>query len=215
MNTITHILLGYAIVKYFKKNKNIEIPKSFILGSFAPDILFYFVVIYSYFFYLFTTSMSSSEIFEYMFDYLYFNDSVWIFCYNILHSPFVVIVILCFIFAMIRNNISLYNGMGQLKKKEDVSLQKLQKLFPNVVLILFFFLGCIFHISLDIPVHHDDGPLLLYPINDDWRFYSPISYWDPNYYGIEFTIFETILMLGLIGYLIKDRLLFFKNKFNY
>lgn len=211
MNTITHILIAYAVVKYYRTKKNVEIPKSFILGSFAPDILFYFICIYSFIFYSLTTSMTTLEIFSYMFDYLYFNDSVWKFSYNILHSPFVIIAMLCVMLATIRNNITLYKGMGQFKKNEKVSLKKLQQHFPYVIMILFFFIGCLVHISLDIPLNHDDGPLLLYPINDELRFYSPISYWDPNHYGGIFTIFETLLMFSLIGYLIKDWAL---KKFN-
>lgn len=199
--------MAIALRKYYNKNNEIQIPKSFILGSFAPDILLYFVVLFSYLYYQLFTSMNTSEIFSLMFDTLYFTDSLWIFSYNVLHSPFIVIAALCFIYAMIKNNTLLYRSMNKLKKNEKMDLNKVKVFFPNVYLILFFFLGCLFHISFDIPVHFDDGPLLLYPINDELRYYSPISYWDPNHYGNEFMIFEMLLLLGLIGYLIKDKLL--------
>ena len=204
MNTITHILLGYVIIKWFRKNKNVVIPKSFVLGSFAPDILLYLIVLYSYVFYSLTTIMTSGEIFSYMFDYLYFNDSIWIFSYNILHSPFVVIASLCVVLATLRNNINLYKVMGQFKKNEVVNLKKLKDNFPYVMIILFFFLGCLVHISLDIPLHHDDGPLLMYPLNNELRFYSPISYWDPNHYGGIVSVIELIITLTFITYLMKD-----------
>ena len=38
------------------------------------------------------------------------------------------------------------------------------------------------HAGLDFPLHADDAHRHFWPISD-WRFHSPISYWDPNYYG--------------------------------
>jgi hypothetical protein len=38
------------------------------------------------------------------------------------------------------------------------------------------------HFALDLPLHHDDGHGHLYPFSD-WRFESPISYWDPSHRG--------------------------------
>ena len=67
----------------------------------------------------------------------------------------------------------------------------------------FFWLSvaCMLHTLIDIPLHVNDGPLLLYPLNWTLRFQSPISYWDPNYYGREWSIFEHLLDLGLLIYL--------------
>jgi hypothetical protein len=49
------------------------------------------------------------------------------------------------------------------------------------------------HATSDIPVHHDDGPLIFFPLNWEYRFRSPISYWDPAYHGVPFFICEHIL----------------------
>ena len=46
-----------------------------------------------------------------------------------------------------------------------------------------FALGCAVHTALDIGVHHDDGPLLLFPFDLSYRFMSPVSYYDPAHYG--------------------------------
>ena len=57
----------------------------------------------------------------------------------------------------------------------------------------YFFLACLLHTALDIPTHVHDGPLLVFPLNWSIRFRSSISYWDPNYFGREFTYFELAL----------------------
>ncbi len=50
------------------------------------------------------------------------------------------------------------------------------------VLLLFFALAAFTQSLIDLPVHADDAHRHFWPITD-WRFYSPISYWDPAHYG--------------------------------
>lgn len=38
------------------------------------------------------------------------------------------------------------------------------------------------HLLLDFPLHNDDARAHFWPITD-WKFISPVSYWDPQYYG--------------------------------
>lgn len=65
--------------------------------------------------------------------------------------------------------------------------------------LFWFAAACMGHLLIDIPIHYDDGPLLLFPFNMDLRFYSPVSYWDPNRYGRPFTIFEhTLVLISLV-----------------
>lgn len=66
-----------------------------------------------------------------------------------------------------------------------------------------FWLACaaLLHTLIDIPLHVDDGPLLLFPLNWRWRFESAISYWDPAYYGREWSIFEHLFDAALLVYL--------------
>ena len=49
------------------------------------------------------------------------------------------------------------------------------------------------HIALDLPLHHDDGHRHFWPLSN-WRFSSPVSYWDPNHYGSYVLIIEAFLM---------------------
>ncbi len=67
----------------------------------------------------------------------------------------------------------------------------------------FFWLSCaaLLHTLIDIPLHYDDGPLLLFPFNWEIRFFSPVSYWDPRRYGVQFAILEHLFVLLLSSYL--------------
>ena len=62
-------------------------------------------------------------------------------------------------------------------------------------------IACLIHTAIDIPLHYDDGPLLLFPFNWTLRFYSPVSYWDPRRYGNIVAPLEHLLDLGLLIYL--------------
>jgi len=50
------------------------------------------------------------------------------------------------------------------------------------------------HGLFDLPFHHDDGHRHFFPLSD-WRFSSPVSYWDPNHYGQIFGICEALLVI--------------------
>lgn len=45
-----------------------------------------------------------------------------------------------------------------------------------------FFAGMVLHIPGDFFLHHDDAHRHFFPFSD-WRFHSPVSYWDPRHYG--------------------------------
>ena len=60
---------------------------------------------------------------------------------------------------------------------------------------------CLFHFAVDLPTHHDDGSFPFFPFNWTYRFYSPISYWDPNRMGREFRWFELGLNVILLSFI--------------
>jgi hypothetical protein len=71
------------------------------------------------------------------------------------------------------------------------------------LIIAFFFeweilqimcLSLILHSLLDLPVHHDDAHRHFFPFSN-YRFISPISYWDPKHYGNIVALIEIILVL--------------------
>ncbi|WP_447971766.1 hypothetical protein [Nitrospira sp. M1] len=59
---------------------------------------------------------------------------------------------------------------------------------------LFLCTSMMLHVFADLPLHHDDGHRHFLPLSD-WRFESPISYWDPQHYGHLVTGLEVVVVL--------------------
>lgn len=70
--------------------------------------------------------------------------------------------------------------------------------------LFWFGLGCGLHTAIDIPLHVNDGPLVLFPFNWTYRYHSMFSYWDPDHFGREIGVLELTLDLLLILYLVAD-----------
>ncbi len=66
--------------------------------------------------------------------------------------------------------------------------------------ILIFGIGYFLHIVIDFFTHADDAHKQFWPFSD-WRFYSPVSYYQPQYYGRIVSVFETIMGLAIVVYL--------------
>lgn len=73
---------------------------------------------------------------------------------------------------------------------------------------MLLFGSMVFHVFGDLPLHHDDAHRHFFPFSD-WRFESPVSYWDPNYYG------NIISVLELVAVIISCIILFriYKSRF--
>lgn len=59
----------------------------------------------------------------------------------------------------------------------------------------------ILHNLGDFPIHHDDAHRHFYPVSD-YRFISPLSYWDTNHYGKQVAMVEDCLTLGCCLYVV-------------
>ena len=90
---------------------------------------------------------------EHAFGTLFFEDPGWIVVQNTLHSPIVT------------------GALALAGRKVDS---------PKLTA---FALGCLLHIAMDLPVHHNDGPLVLFPFDWKTRIDSPVSYYDRDHYG--------------------------------
>ena len=65
-------------------------------------------------------------------------------------------------------------------------------------LISVLALSMTLHVLLDLPFHHDDAHRHFFPFSD-WRFFSPVSYWDPKYHGDIMHIVQiAIVIIGLV-----------------
>ena len=62
-------------------------------------------------------------------------------------------------------------------------------------LLLLFALAALIHIAGDMPVHADDAYRHFWPLSD-WRFYSPLSYWDVDYHAVWVGKIDIVLALG-------------------
>ena len=61
--------------------------------------------------------------------------------------------------------------------------------------LLALFASMILHCFADLLLHHHDSHRHFFPFWD-WRFESPVSYWDPRYYGHIFAPLELLLVLA-------------------
>ncbi len=67
---------------------------------------------------------------------------------------------------------------------------------------LVFFLSMFLHVLGDLSLHNDDAHAHFLPLSD-WRYISPVSYWDPQYYGHYIAAAEVALVF--VGALVLTR----------
>ena len=69
-------------------------------------------------------------------------------------------------------------------------------------LALLFALAALIHIATDLPVHAEDAHRHVWPLTD-WRFHSPLSYWNSAHHARWVGSAESLLGLGLCAVLWK------------
>lgn len=55
--------------------------------------------------------------------------------------------------------------------------------------------AALLHLLLDFPLHNDDARAHFWPFTN-WKFISPVSYWDRNHYGQIVAPIEALAVLG-------------------
>ena len=58
------------------------------------------------------------------------------------------------------------------------------------------------HMLCDLPVHHNDGHRHFLPISN-WRFESPVSYWDPAHFGLIFATLEFVFAISALIFVMR------------
>ena len=176
MNTPTHLIINAAIRKGFRRK--INIPRSALLwGAVAPDLPLYLLSVGGFVYYRYVQGMETRDTFNYMFDTLFFEDPFWIATHNFFHSPTLLLLMMALLWR--------FRGT----------------LGSPFRWIFWLAVGCLIHTAIDIPTHVNDGPLLFFPFEWTIRYTAPISYWDPQYFGVQFALFEALLNVGLLAYL--------------
>ena len=66
--------------------------------------------------------------------------------------------------------------------------------------VRWFSISALFHVIVDFWVHTEDAYRHFYPVSN-WKFHSPISYWNPSEYGLYVSAFDSLVVLGLLTYL--------------
>lgn len=176
MNTPSHLIVAASLRKGLRHRIPI-IKSAFLIGSVAPDIPLYLLTLGGFIYYRYIRGWDIRATFEYMFDTLFFTDPFWMATHNVLHAPTMLLILLA--------------ALWTFRQRSDSPGRWW----------FWFVVGCLFHTSLDIPTHVNDGPLLFFPFEWTIRYVSPVSYWDDRYFGREFTLFETTLNIVLLGYL--------------
>lgn len=72
-------------------------------------------------------------------------------------------------------------------------------------ILLWFLIGWLGHTLVDFLTHVDDTRPLFWPITD-WTWRSPVSYYNPLYYGQQFFIASHTIMFLIVVWLLFKRL---------
>lgn len=110
------------------------------------------------------------------FNHLYFHHPLWQAGHNLFHTPLL---------------IGLMAWLGYRSGGRGGAL-------------FWFALACGLHSVIDILTHSTDGPLLFFPLNWNYRFPAPLSYWDRQRGGKFFALSERLLNLILGAYLVLN-----------
>lgn len=73
---------------------------------------------------------------------------------------------------------------------------------PTLPALTVLALAALTHLAGDLPVHVDDAHPHFWPLTD-WRFRSPVSYWDNAHHGRAFGVFEAALGIALAALLFR------------
>ena len=83
-----------------------------------------------------------------------------------------------------------------MRERRNLDLNAIDRWMIPIVLSA----SALLHTSIDFLCHREDAHMSLWPLTR-WKFISPVSYWDQNHFGFEFSVFETGIGLVLAGLL--------------
>ena len=180
MQTYSHLLLTAWLGDRWRRRLPRLRFRALLLGSFAPDVPLILLTLGYFAYRAWLNPLTPGEgVFGPRYDALYFGHPLWIVGHGLLHAPLLIMAMLA-------------AGAWATRRGR-----------PWGAVLLWFAVGCALHSLADILTHHDDGPLLLFPLEWSVRFQSPISYWDPPYHAGIVSPIEHLLDLLAGGYFIR------------
>jgi len=179
VNTQTHLLISaFLLTKPGQSGRNIAA----IAGALAPDASIYALVIWSK-----INQIPESQVWN-----GYYWQQPWQLYGAIFNSvPFYLLGLL----------LSLVFLNYSKSRPSVVSLAEPPPMNSKLWLwACVFFASCLLHITFDFPVHVEDAHRHFWPLSD-WRFQSPISYWNSAHHGDLVQIIEflgAVIMLSVL-----------------
>jgi len=82
--------------------------------------------------------------------------------------------------APMQNAVALFNSIPIYAALAVIGFIARGKLWGKCLLV--FALAALVHMATDLPVHNHDAYRHFWPISE-WRFYSPISYWEADHHA--------------------------------
>lgn len=175
MQTQSHALIAAALVLPLRRRQiNVHLP-AVVLGAILPDIPLFLLSLGGIAYYRWLAPLPvATNLGEYLFGTLFFQDPLWIISHNFFHS-LPINALLC--------------ALGWWAMRRGTRWGSA---------LFWLALSMLLHTTIDIATHTSDGPLFLMPFNWVYRFASLVSYWEAAYYGRQFFVFESTLDVLLI-----------------
>lgn len=183
MQTQSHFLLTAAAITPLRSRGGRAfklVAAALLVGSILPDIPFFLLTIAGEVYYRWLAPPPAApSIMEYLHFTLFYTHPLWIVSHNFFHSLLIDVALLL-------------TGLWAWKRRDSRWGMALFWLAASMLV----------HVTIDIFTHRSDGPLIWFPLNWEYRFPSPISYWEADYGGRTFAQFELALNVVLVGYLL-------------
>ena len=173
MKTPTHLLLGHVLAKNLP-GSDPRMVSWVMAGAVMPDAPVFVVGLFSW---LQTICEYVGLSFVARMDSLYFDNAGFIALHHLLHSPTSLALLFCCGFALQRRDGTDFRAV-------------------------WFLCGAATHSLTDIFTHADDGILVFWPLNWNYRFNSGVDQWNMQGAGLWLASFEAVFVLGYGGWLL-------------
>lgn len=177
MQTPTHFLLTAFLNRTLPGHDKAVHTGALLFGAVLPDLPITVLTLVGELYYRWFASLpTDGTVMEYLHFTLFFTDPFWIVSHNFFHSLVINALLLTI------------GGCGWQRRRRWGFF------------LFWLAISLLFHTVIDIATHHSDGPLFLFPLNWTYRFASSISYWEADYHGRTFTVFEYTLNALIVAY---------------